>query len=167
MPYLGYYGDLTTEQVVDASANSGESIFNGGYLVDGANTPLGVTDSASLSSLVNTDTTGKYTWTLVPTYVDNKKVSFSPNGDGASDTVYPYVFSKQNLKSVTIQILDAQGHVVRVLDKENNTTKSYLQNGNSYNSDLGLSTSLGMAKFTTKQPVNMSLPQTANILIVW
>ena len=142
VPYLGYYGDLTTEQVVDASANSGESIFNGGYLVDGANTPLGVTDSASLSSLVNTDTTGKYTWTLVPTYVDNKKVSFSPNGDGASDTVYPYVFSKQNLKSVTIQILDAQGHVVRVLDKENNTTKSYLQNGNSYNSDLGLSTDM-------------------------
>ncbi|MCG0755437.1 LPXTG cell wall anchor domain-containing protein [Lactiplantibacillus plantarum] len=142
LPYLGYYGDLTSEQVIDAPANSGESIFNGGYLVDNNNNPLGVTDAASLSNLVNTDTTGKYTWTLVPTYVDNKKVSFSPNGDGASDTVFPYVFSKQNLKSVTIQILDAQGHVVRILDKENNTTKSYLQNGNSFNSDLGFSTDM-------------------------
>ncbi|MDE3316632.1 S8 family serine peptidase [Lacticaseibacillus zeae] len=142
VPYLGYYGDLTDEQVIDAPANSGESIFNGGYLVDNNNNPLGVTDAASLSNLVNTDTTGKYTWTLVPTYVDNKKVSFSPNGDGASDTVFPYVFSKQNLKSVTIQILDAQGHVVRILDKENNTSKSYLQNGNSFNSDLGLSTDM-------------------------
>ena len=142
VPYLGYYGDLTNEQVIDAPANSGESIFNGGYLVDNNNNPLGVTDAASLSNLVNTDTTGKYTWTLIPTYVDNKKVSFSPNGDGASDTIFPYVFSKQNLKSVTIQILDAQGHVVRVLDKENNTSKSYLQNGNDFNSDLGLSTDM-------------------------
>lgn len=142
VPYLGYFGDLTTEQIIDDSANKQDSIFKGGYLVDNNNNPLGVTDAASLSNLVNSDVTGKYTWGQVPAYIENGKVSFSPNGDGASDTVYPYVFAKQNLKAVTIQILDANGNLVRVLDKENNTTKSYLQNGSSYNSDLGLSTDM-------------------------
>lgn len=142
VPYLGYFGDLTTEQIIDDPANKQDSIFKGGYLVDNNNNPLGVTDAASLSNLVNSDVTGKYTWGQVPAYIENGKVSFSPNGDGASDTVYPYVFAKQNLKAVTIQILDANGNLVRVLDKENNTTKSYLQNGSSYNSDLGLSTDM-------------------------
>ncbi|MBP5841464.1 S8 family serine peptidase [Lactiplantibacillus plantarum] len=142
VPYLGYFGDLTTEQIIDDSANKQDSIFKGGYLVDNNNNPLGVTDAASLSNLVNSDVTGKYTWGQVPAYIENGKVSFSPNGDGASDTVYPYVFAKQNLKAVTIQILDANGNLVRVLDKENNTTKSYLQNGSRYNSDLGLSTDM-------------------------
>ncbi|MCM6832428.1 S8 family serine peptidase [Leuconostoc mesenteroides] len=140
VPYLGYFGDLTTEQIIDDSANKQDSIFKGGYLVDNNNNPLGVTDAASLSNLVNSDVTGKYTWGQVPAYIENGKVSFSPNGDGASDTVYPYVFAKQNLKAVTIQILDAKGNLVRVLDKENNTTKSYLNS--SYNSDLGLSTDM-------------------------
>ncbi|WP_273753181.1 S8 family serine peptidase, partial [Leuconostoc mesenteroides] len=140
VPYLGYFGDLTTEQIIDDSANKQDSIFKGGYLVDNNNNPLGVTDAASLSNLVNSDVTGKYTWGQVPAYIENGKVSFSPNGDGASDTVYPYVFAKQNLKAVTIQILDAKGNLVRVLDKENNTTKSYLKS--SHNSDLGLSTDM-------------------------
>ncbi|KAF0500644.1 S8 family serine peptidase [Pediococcus pentosaceus] len=142
VPYLGYFGDLTTEQIIDDSANKQGSIFKGGYLVDNNNNPLGVTDAASLSNLVNSDVTGKYTWGQVPAYIENGKVSFSPNGDGSSDTVYPYVFAKQNLKAVTIQILDANGNLVRVLDKENNTTKSYLQDGSSHNSDLGLSTDM-------------------------
>ncbi|MCT3055873.1 peptidase S8 [Leuconostoc citreum] len=140
VPYLGYFGDLTTEQIIDDSANKQDSIFKGGYLVDNNNNPLGVTDAASLSNHVNSDVTGKYTWGQVPAYIENGKVSFSPNGDGASDTVYPYVFAKQNLKAVTIQILDAKGNLVRVLDKENNTTKSYLNS--SHNSDLGLSTDM-------------------------
>ncbi|KZT99271.1 hypothetical protein Nizo2259_0273 [Lactiplantibacillus plantarum] len=142
VPYLGYFGDLTTEQIIDDSANKQDSIFKGGYLVDNNNNPLGVTDATSLSNLVNSDVTGKYTWGQVPAYIENGKVSFSPNGDGASDTVYPYVFAKQNLKAVTIQILDANGNLVRVLDKENNTTKSYLNDGSSHNSDLGLSTDM-------------------------
>lgn len=139
VPYLGYFGDLTTEQVIDSPANSGQSIFDGGYLVDEDHHALGIADADSLSHLVNTDTTGQYSWSKVPAYVQNGKVSFSPNGDGASDTVYPYVFSKQNLKAVTIDILDAKGNVVRTLDKENNTNKSYLQNGSNFNEDLGLS----------------------------
>ena len=148
VPYLGYFGDLTTEQIIDDPANKQDSIFKGGYLFDNNNNPLGVTDAASLSNLVNSDVTGKYTWGQVPAYIENGKVSFSPNGDGASDTVYPYVFAKQNLKAVTIKILDANGNLVRVLDKENNTTKSYLQNGSSYNSDLGLSTDMRLDAFT-------------------
>ncbi|WP_273708991.1 S8 family serine peptidase, partial [Leuconostoc mesenteroides] len=93
VPYLGYFGDLTTEQIIDDSANKQDSIFKGGYLVDNNNNPLGVTNAASLSNLVNSDVTGKYTWGQVPAYIENGKVSFSPNGDGASDTVYPYVFA--------------------------------------------------------------------------
>ncbi len=138
MPYLGYFGDLADEQVIDDPANKDTSIFGGGILVDNNNNPLGVADPSSLSVLVNHDNVGAFT--EIPAKVENGKVSFSPNGDGVSDSVYPYVFAKQNLKSVTIEILDADGNVVRTVDQENNTTKSYEQNGNFYNNqDLGLS----------------------------
>ncbi|WP_137646050.1 S8 family serine peptidase, partial [Lactiplantibacillus plajomi] len=137
MPYLGYYGDLTDEPVIDTAANTDESIFNGGYFVDEDDNVLGVTDPISLFHLINSGT--GTTWNNVALKVENGKVSFSPNGDNVSDTIYPYVFSKQNLEGVEIQILDANGTVVRILDKENNLNKSYASDGNSYNNDLGLS----------------------------
>lgn len=111
-------------------------------MVDGAHTPSGDSDTATHCSLVNTDNTGQYTWTLVLTVVEQQKVTFTPHGDGASDTVVPYVFTQQNRLSVTIQISDATGHVVRVLDKEKHTTQTVLTNGNRVHSDLGLSTDM-------------------------
>ncbi|CAM3261486.1 S8 family serine peptidase [Lactiplantibacillus plajomi] len=137
MPYLGYYGDLTDEPVIDAATNTGDAVFDGGYLVDEDANILGVSDPSSLHHLVNAGT--GTTWENVAVKVENGKVSFSPNGDDVSDTVYPYVFSKQSLEGVEVQILDAKGNVVRVLDKENNLNKSYYQDGSSYNNDLGLS----------------------------
>lgn len=73
VPYLGYFGDLTTEQIIDDPANKQDSIFKGGYLVDNNNNPLGVTDAASLSNLVNSDVTGKYTWGQVPAYIETAR----------------------------------------------------------------------------------------------
>lgn len=138
VPYLGFSGDLTKEKVVDNPANQSNSIFGGGYLYDNNNNPLGIADSASLSNLVNTSN-GSITWDNVAKKIDNSKVAFSPNNDKSSDTVSPYVFTKQNLANVTTQILDQSGKVIKTVDQENDTDKSYYQDGNSWNQDLTLS----------------------------
>ncbi|WP_283679897.1 S8 family serine peptidase [Lentilactobacillus sp. Marseille-Q4993] len=141
VPYLAYYGDLTDEDVVDKPANDKDSVFGGGYLVDEKNNVLGISDPASLSNLVN-GSDGSVTWNNVGKKIVNDKVSFSPNSDGTSDTVSPYVFTKQNLKDVTAEVVDSSGKVVRVVNKETNLAKSYYQDGNSWNQYLTLSPSM-------------------------
>lgn len=142
MPYLGYFGDLTNEQVIDTSANKAGSVFEGGYLVDNNNNVLGIADPVALAKLVAANADGGTTWTTLGAKVIDGKVAFSPNNDGISDTVYPYVFAKQSLEQVAVEILDANGNVVRTVDLENNTTKSYHPDGADYNADLGLSTTM-------------------------
>lgn len=147
VPYYGYFGDPTAEQVIDKPANQSGSIFFGGYLLDNHNTPLGLGDRTSLASYVNAhpDVIDQ-----LPAKIVTPKVAFSPNGDGQADSVNPYVFAKQNLAAVKIQILDAVGHVIRTVDQETNTTRSFHEDGAAYNNDLTLSDSLRLApqKFT-------------------
>ncbi|WP_283679898.1 S8 family serine peptidase [Lentilactobacillus sp. Marseille-Q4993] len=141
VPYLGYYGDLTTEKVIDKPANQKGSAFKGGYLVDEHNTPLGITDAKSLAHIVN-NPSHRLSWSSLGNKVMNSKVAFSPNGDGVSDEVSPYVFAKQNLKSAKMEVIDSSGNVVRVIDKENNLQRSFYQDGDSWNDDLSLSPSM-------------------------
>ncbi|GEP24915.1 S8 family serine peptidase [Lentilactobacillus diolivorans] len=138
VPYLGYAGDLTKENVIDKSANQKGSIFGGGYLYDENNMPLGITDSASLSNLINSSN-GKISWSNVGSKIDSHKVAFSPNNDNSSDTVSPYIFTKQNLANVTAKVLDQSGKVIKIIDQENNTDKSFYQDGNTWDQDLTLS----------------------------
>ena len=141
VPYMGYYGSTNDEAVFDKPANEEGSIFKGGYLVDNNHNPLGITDPTSLSELVNNPTNG-FTWQTIGAKVQNNKVAFSPNGDGISDTITPYVFTKQNLKQVIAQILDQDDKVMRVIDQETDTTKSFLEVGSTTNADLAKSISM-------------------------
>lgn len=147
VPYYGYYGDSTVEQVIDKPANQSGSIFLGGYLLDNHNTPLGLGDRTSLASYINDH---PKVADQIPTKIVTQKVAFSPNGDGHADSVNPYVFAKQNLAAVKVQILDATGHVIRTVDQETNTTRSFHEDGAAYNNDLTLSDSLRLdpQKFT-------------------
>ncbi len=140
IPYLGYYGDLTTETVIDNPATLNNSLFKGGYLYDEHDNPLGIADADSLSDYMNNhpDTT----WQNIGKQIFSNKVAFSPNDDGVQDSVRPYIFAKRNLANVMVEILDAEKKVIRVVDQENNTNKSYYQNGNNYNNDLSMSPSM-------------------------
>lgn len=141
VPYMGYYGSTNDEAVFDKPANEEGSIFKGGYLVDNNHNPLGIADPTSLSELVNNPTNG-FTWQTIGAKVQNNKVAFSPDGDGISDTITPYVFTKQNLKQVIAQILDQDDKVMRVIDQETDTTKSFLEVGSTTNADLAKSISM-------------------------
>lgn len=141
VPYMGYYGSTNDEAVFDKPANEEGSIFKGGYLVDNNHNPLGITDPTSLSELVNNPTNG-FTWQTIGAKIENNKVAFSPNGDDISDTITPYVFTKQNLKQVIAQILDQDDKVMRVIDQETDTTKSFLEVGSTTNADLAKSISM-------------------------
>lgn len=142
VPYFGYYGDPTDEQVVDKPANQADSIFNGGYLMDAQDMPLGLSDRTSLASWLNTLKDPDELRDDMPEKIQSNKVAFSPNGDGHSDAISPYVFTTQNLQNVTAEITDANGKVIRTVDNETNTQKSIEEAGSGYIDDLTLSPSM-------------------------
>ena len=141
MPYMGFYGSTNAEVVFDNAANEGRSTFKGSYLLDENNYPLGIADPLTLSDIVNS---GSYSvnWETVAASAKDNKVAFSPNNDGVSDAVIPRIFVKQNLQQVAAQILDTDGHLVRVIDLENDTAKSHYMQDTNYNTDLTLSDSM-------------------------
>ena len=141
MPYMGFYGSTNAEVVFDNAANEGRSTFTGSYLLDENNYPLGIADPLTLSDIVNS---GSYNvnWETVAASAKDNKVVFSPNNDGVSDAVIPRIFVKQNLQQVAAQILDTDGHLVRVIDLENDTAKSHYVQDTNYNTDLTLSDSM-------------------------
>lgn len=141
MPYMGFYGSTNAEVVFDNAANEGRSTFTGSYLLDENNYPLGIADPLTLSDIVNS---GSYhvNWETVAASAKDNKVAFSPNNDGVSDAVIPRIFVKQNLQQVAAQILDTDGHLVRVIDLENDTAKSHYVQDTNYNTDLALSDSM-------------------------
>lgn len=141
MPYMGFYGSTNAEVVFDNAANEGRSTFTGSYLLDENNYPLGIADPLTLSDIVNS---GSYNvnWETVAASAKDNKVAFSPNNDGISDAVIPRIFVKQNLQQVAAQILDTDGHLVRVIDLENDTAKSHYVQDTNYNTDLTLSDSM-------------------------
>ncbi|GEP24457.1 S8 family serine peptidase [Lentilactobacillus diolivorans] len=141
VPYLGYEGDLTKEQVIDSPAFQSNSAFRGGYLMDEFNTPLGISDRDSLSAYVNNQA-NKTSWAKIASKIHPARVAFSPNGDHRQDAVKPFVFAKQGLANVTAQIVDDQGTVIRIIDQETNTDRSIGDNTN----NLDLSTSYSMRR---------------------
>ncbi|KRM43999.1 S8 family serine peptidase [Lentilactobacillus parafarraginis] len=144
IPYVGYYGDATTEQIIDQPANQTGSDFGGGYMIDNHNTPLGVSDRTSLASYINAGSpeTASNRWDATPGKVDDDKIAISPNGDGKMDVANPYVFAKQSLAKVQAAILNSKGQVIRVIDQETNTDKSIHDLGSDANNDLALSVSM-------------------------
>lgn len=60
VPYLAYYGDLTSENVFDQNANEEHPDIQGNQFVNEQNYPRGVADQESLKQLVNVE--GDYNW---------------------------------------------------------------------------------------------------------
>lgn len=127
VPYLGYYGDMTSEDVFDKKANEDKPDIKGSRLTNEDNYPRGIADEESLKELVNIE--GQYNWQEVAKLYESGKVAFSPNGDNKSDLIMPYVYLKQNLQDLKVEILDAKGDVVRVLADAHGVQKSYNADG--------------------------------------
>lgn len=138
VPYLAYYGDMTSEDVFDKAANQEGTVYGGNYFVNEDNYPRGVADEDSLKALVNLE--GNYNWQQVAKLYQDGKVAFSPNADGKSDLLKPYAFVKQNLKDLKVEVLDKNGKVVRVVADEQGLDKSYYESG--VNKDVTLSVSM-------------------------
>ncbi|MFD1125763.1 S8 family serine peptidase [Lentilactobacillus raoultii] len=139
VPYMGYYGDATKERIVDAPAYQRGSAFKGGYLIDEHNTPLGISDQASLNQYVNAHA-DRISWKQLVKSIHPSLVAFSPNDDHHQDLVEPLVYVKQSLAGVKAQIVNQAGRVVRVIDQETNLDKSIA--GDDDNLDLTTSYSM-------------------------
>lgn len=137
VPYLAYYGDLTSENVFDQNANEDKPDVQGNRLVNENNYLLGVADQESLKQLVNID--GNYDWQEVAKLYESGKVAFSPNNDHQSDLIKPYAYLKQNVKDLKVEILDAKGNVVRVVSDIQGVDKSYDENGVTKDASLSVS----------------------------
>lgn len=127
VPYLCYYGDMTSEDVFDKKANEDKPDIKGNRLTNEDNYPRGIADEESLKELVNIE--GNYNWQEVAKLYESGKVAFSPNGDNKSDLIMPYVYLKQNLQDLKVEILDAKENVVRVLADAHGVQKSYNEDG--------------------------------------
>lgn len=134
IPYLAYYGDVTDEEVFDVSKADITS-----YLADEDNLPLGLGDQADTLGLYIANGGNNLT---LSTKVDPNKVAFSPNGDGQTDEVLPYIYSKAAFTDLKAEILDQDGQVVAVVDQERNVQRSYVPDGSVYLTDLNLSPSM-------------------------
>lgn len=138
VPYLSYYGDMTSENVFDKNANEKDPDIQGNRWTNEDNYPRGIADQESLKKLINVD--GEYNWQEVAKLYESGKVAFSPNNDNKSDLIRPYAYLKQNVKDLKVEILDAAGHVVRVLGDSHGIQKSYHSDGEG-TVDMGLSAS--------------------------
>lgn len=139
IPYLGYYGDLTSERVFDKAANNKKNVIGGNYFINEKSYPRGIADQNSLKYLVNQ---GKISWQKAGQLYVSGKVAFSPNNDKRSDVIKPYAFVKQNLQDLKIRILDSKGHVIRTLADAKGLDKSYFSDDTGGNTDLTLSLAL-------------------------
>ncbi|WP_346917599.1 cell wall-binding repeat-containing protein, partial [Clostridium sp.] len=53
------------------------------------------------------------------------KIDFSPNGDGAIDTITPILSYLRNMKELEVEVLDSNGKVIRTLAQQLDVTKHF------------------------------------------
>lgn len=115
VPFMGFYGDWSKENIVDAP----------NYLDNGEESILGVT------GLVGKSSEGmSYLGTTVKNnsmYIDKNTVAFSPNDDGANDSVLPAVYMLRNSRNQKIQVVDNEGNVIRDLGETEFVRKNNLE----------------------------------------
>ena len=132
MPVLGFYGDWNKEPIVDAPYYSEDSFMRTTFLPEyreqyyggsyyyrgyaGYSTCLvglsGGTPDYALGEQIDPATRSMGASSAVR-YIEPEYVSFSPNGDGLRDSIAPYLTFLRNAATVTMEILDADGNVIR------------------------------------------------------
>lgn len=133
VPYLGYYGDMTNEHVFDKNANEDDTDILGNRLTNEDNYPRGIADEYSLKQFVKQkkQDNADYKWQQAAQVYDSGKVAFSPNDDNESDYVLPFMYLKQKIKDLKIEVLNDKGEVIRVVTDAKDVAKSYYDNHSS------------------------------------
>ncbi len=107
IPYLGFKGEWDKAPAIDASIyETKRASFYGVTSI--ANSDL---------DFLGVDLSGKN--------ADENKIAFSPNGDGANDTILPVLSYLRNMKELDIEVLDKDGKVIRNLTQDFNVGKHY------------------------------------------
>lgn len=107
IPYLGFKGEWDNAPAIDASIYDTErdSFYGVTSILNNDLDFLGV------------DLSGEK--------ADGNKIDFSPNGDGANDTILPILSYLRNMKELDIEVLDKDGKVIRNLTQDFNVGKHY------------------------------------------
>lgn len=120
VPYLGYYGDMTNEDVLDRDANDKEDPdIAGNYFTNEDGYVRGVADEYSMDQLSDENQQ------QVTKLYESGRVAFSPNDDSTSDIVMPFAFLKQNIKDLKVEILNDKGEVIRIVADAHDVAKSF------------------------------------------
>lgn len=112
VPFMGFYGDWSKENIVDTPN------------YEGSDSIVGTTGLVSKSQKLY----GSYVKDGQE-YVDSKKVAISPNGDKVKDEAIPALYLLRNAKELKAQVLDSDGKVIRELYNTNNVRKNTLEDG--------------------------------------
>lgn len=132
MPVMGFYGDWDKEAIVDAPYYSDDSLLRTEFLpayrnqhnwgtyyyrgYAGYSTCLvgfsGDRPDYALGEQIDASTRSQGASSAVR-YIEPDYVSFSPNGDGLRDFIAPYLSFLRNAATVTMEVLDREGNVIR------------------------------------------------------
>lgn len=117
-PYMGLYGDYSSDNIVDKPAYEKDSIYGMGYFLDGNGANYDAIGTAYSDKTYYDGDGFKYLEKVMP-----DAAAFSPNGDSVRDSVIPRFQFKRSAKDVAVDIVDAKGKVVKNLQKLNGVTK--------------------------------------------
>lgn len=95
LPYMGYSGDWTSAPILDAARSSGDEVFGGTY--------------------VGTDVSGILLEAGVNFFADgrgDKVIAFSPDRNGAADTLWLRTEFLRNITGGSLSVLDSAGNEV-------------------------------------------------------
>ena len=111
LPLLGFYGDwYGCERIIDLPAWDEDNILTYFY------NNLPVTTVGAGNGYAGLDPV-----TLMPA---TERLAFSPNGDGEYDTAYPMLGMLRSSEEIIVDVLDADGKVVRQINRVGQTAKT-------------------------------------------
>ncbi|MDR0899813.1 MAG: S8 family serine peptidase, partial [Lactobacillaceae bacterium] len=139
VPYVGFFGDYGDLPVFDSPAydknsdSDSKSVFNGQFFYDyETGIPLGLDlNYDELNALYQTGTLTSSSLEELAPYINPNHVAISPNGDDDWDSAVPTLYLMRNVTSLKIDIVDANGKVVRQLSRDNGWTKTWAAEGGS------------------------------------
>ncbi|WP_017413295.1 S8 family serine peptidase [Clostridium tunisiense] len=175
MPYIGYYGDWSKEEILNIPMWEASTKDHHLYLTD--------TDKRSLKSTVVTQVTegdkvynsylgydgatGKYN----EPKIDKNTIAISPNGDKQGDVIIPSLYHLRNAKNTVVVVLDKDGKELGEVAKQSNIRKrEYAKNpirttlmdlawdGSIYNKSTGKNEILPEGQYTIDIRSSVDLP---------
>ena len=119
MPYIGFYGEWDNESMMTNNAWDESKHPFVEAVKDSGEYPKVLVENLALST---TRRLGKESLNILGVTGQNpdktniyngSKISISPNGDRVNDIIFPAIYLMRNAKTVTAEVLDSKGTVVR------------------------------------------------------